>query len=489
MSRIELTNVTKRWGQFYAVDNLSMVIEDNAFVTLLGPSGCGKTTTLRMIAGLETPTSGRITIDGVPVFDSQRGINVSANKRKVGFLFQNYALWPNMTVYQNISFGLTNIKEEMDEIDFDARAAARMIEILQKPQDVVRAINECVDKKKKLNMDKAYLRLIDLYEISLFTAKALMGMKLHEAGDPKAAAAQEIKKLEEKLAAAKAKAEKNGCTLGADYVLMKGGQPVRAVRKMTAEEIDLIVRRVARIVKIGMFMDRYPSELSGGQQQRVAIARTLAPNPKVLFMDEPLSNLDAKLRIEMRNAIRQIQNSVGITTIYVTHDQEEAMAVSDRIAVMSGGVIQHVSTPKSIYQRPANQFVANFIGRSNTLSARYAQGALHFGNGYVTPYDNCGNAPAEDVLVAVRPEEFVLAADGQQGIDATVVSSVFLGLNTTYFVELYDGTNAEIVEESSISSIIPNGTKVKLTLKQDKINVFTADGKTNLTKGVVNDVR
>ena len=316
MSRIELTNVTKRWGQFYAVDNLSMVIEDNAFVTLLGPSGCGKTTTLRMIAGLETPTSGRITIDGVPVFDSQRGINVSANKRKVGFLFQNYALWPNMTVYQNISFGLTNIKEEMDEIDFDARAAARMIEILQKPQDVVRAINECVDKKKKLNMDKAYLRLIDLYEISLFTAKALMGMKLHEAGDPKAAAAQEIKKLEEKLAAAKAKAEKSGCTLGADYVLMKGGQPVRAVRKMTAEEIDLIVRRVARIVKIGMFMDRYPSELSGGQQQRVAIARTLAPNPKVLFMDEPLSNLDAKLRLEMRSELQRLHLQTGSTFVY-----------------------------------------------------------------------------------------------------------------------------------------------------------------------------
>ena len=138
---------------------------------------------------------------------------------------------------------------------------------------------------------------------------------------------------------------------------------------------------------------------------------------------------------------------------------------------------------------PDSSFVANFIGRSNTLKARYAQGALHFDNGYAMPYDNCGSVPAEDVLVAVRPEEFVLAADGQQGIDATVTSSVFLGLNTTYFVELYDGTNAEIVEESSISSIIPNGTKVKLTLKQDKINVFTADGKTNLTKGVVNDVR
>ena len=375
MSRIELTNVTKRWGQFYAVDNLSMVIEDNAFVTLLGPSGCGKTTTLRMIAGLETPTSGRITIDGVPVFDSQRGINVSANKRKVGFLFQNYALWPNMTVYQNISFGLTNIKEEMDEIDFDARAAARMIEILQKPQDVVRAINECVDKKKKLNMDKAYLRLIDLYEISLFTAKALMGMKLHEAGDPKAAAAQEIKKLEEKLAAAKEKAEKNGCTLGADYVLMKGGQPVRAVRKMTAEEIDLIVRRVARIVKIGMFMDRYPSELSGGQQQRVAIARTLAPNPKVLFMDEPLSNLDAKLRLEMRSELQRLHLQTGSTFVYVTHDQMEAMTLATRICLMENGVLQQYDEPLTVYGEPSNLFVADFVGNPaiNFIEAKGTQ--------------------------------------------------------------------------------------------------------------------
>ena len=345
MSRIELTNVTKRWGQFYAVDNLSMVIEDNAFVTLLGPSGCGKTTTLRMIAGLETPTSGRITIDGVPVFDSQRGINVSANKRKVGFLFQNYALWPNMTVYQNISFGLTNIKEEMDEIDFDARAAARMIEILQKPQDVVRAINECVDKKKKLNMDKAYLRLIDLYEISLFTAKALMGMKLHEAGDPKAAAEQEIKKLEEKLAAAKAKAEKNGCTLGADYVLMKGNQPVRAVRKMTAEEIDLIVRRVARIVKIGM------------------------------FMDEPLSNLDAKLRLEMRSELQRLHLQTGSTFVYVTHDQMEAMTLATRICLMENGVLQQYDEPLTVYGEPSNLFVADFVGNPaiNFIEAQGAQ--------------------------------------------------------------------------------------------------------------------
>ena len=190
---LKIEDLTKSFGKTEVLKGISMEVHKNEIISVLGPSGCGKSTTLRMIAGLETPTSGRITIGDKVVFDSDLGINVPANKRKVGFLFQNYALWPNMTVYQNISFGLTNLKEEMDEIDFDARAAARMIEILQKPQDVVRAINECVDKKKKLNMDKAYLRLIDLYEISLFTAKALMDMKLHEAGDPKAAAAQEIK--------------------------------------------------------------------------------------------------------------------------------------------------------------------------------------------------------------------------------------------------------------------------------------------------------
>ena len=375
MSRIELTNVTKRWGQFYAVDNLSMVIEDNAFVTLLGPSGCGKTTTLRMIAGLETPTSGRITIDGVPVFDSQSGINVAPNKRKVGFLFQNYALWPNMTVYQNISFGLTNIKEEMDSVSFEARTAARMIEILKKPHDVVRAIQDCVDKKKKLSAEKVQLRLIDLYEISQFTAKTIMAMKLHEANDVNAAAAQEIKKLEGRIAAEKAKAEKNGCTLGEDYTLMKGGKPVRSVRKMTGEEIDLIVRRVSRIVKIGMFMDRYPSELSGGQQQRVAIARTLAPNPKVLFMDEPLSNLDAKLRLEMRSELQRLHLQTGSTFVYVTHDQMEAMTLATRICLMENGVLQQYDEPLTVYGRPSNLFVADFVGNPaiNFIEAKGTQ--------------------------------------------------------------------------------------------------------------------
>jgi len=377
MSRIELTNVTKRWGQFYAVDNLSLVIEDNAFVTLLGPSGCGKTTTLRMIAGLETPTSGKITIDGVTVFDSASGINISANKRKVGFLFQNYALWPNMTVYQNISFGLTNVKEEMDEIDFDARTAARMIEILEKPQDVVRAVRECIDKKQKLNLQKALLRLIDLFEISQYTAKALLGMKLHDASDVAAAAKAETEKLSKKIDAAREKHRKNGCGLSPDFTIIKDGVPLRSVRKMTAEEIDLIVRRVSRIVKIGMFMDRYPSELSGGQQQRVAIARTLAPNPKVLFMDEPLSNLDAKLRLEMRSELQRLHLETGSTFVYVTHDQMEAMTLATRICLMDNGVLQQYDEPLTVYNKPNNLFVADFVGNPaiNFIDAHGAQQA------------------------------------------------------------------------------------------------------------------
>ena len=348
MSRIELTNVTKRWGQFYAVDNLSLTIEDNAFVTLLGPSGCGKTTTLRMIAGLETPTSGRITIDGVPVFDSERGINISANKRRVGFLFQNYALWPNMTVYQNISFGLTN---------------------------VVRAIRESRDKNGKLNTQKALLRLIDTFEISQYTAKALLAMKLEEAQDASAAAKREQEKLERKIAAQREKHQKNGCALADDFTVTKDGKPVRSVRKMTQEEIDLIVRRVSRIVKIGMFMDRYPSELSGGQQQRVAIARTLAPNPKVLFMDEPLSNLDAKLRLEMRSELQRLHLETGSTFVYVTHDQMEAMTLATRICLMDNGVLQQYDEPLTVYNRPNNLFVADFVGNPaiNFIDARGAQ--------------------------------------------------------------------------------------------------------------------
>ena len=280
MARIELTHVTKRWGGFYAVDDLNLLIEDNAFVTLLGPSGCGKTTTLRMIAGLETPTTGRITIDDTVVFDSEAGINIPANKRRVGFLFQNYALWPNMTVFQNIAFGLSNIKEAGLSVSPEG-------EIIRNPE--------------------------------------------------------------------------------------AGGTP----RKLTKDEIKRIVARVSAIVKIQPFMDRYPGELSGGQQQRVAIARTLAPGPKVLFMDEPLSNLDAKLRLEMRSELQRLHLSTGSTFVDVTHDQMEALTLATRICLISNGVLQQYDAPLTVYNKPNNTFVADFVGNPaiNFMNARGTQQA------------------------------------------------------------------------------------------------------------------
>ena len=366
MPEIKLEHVTKRWGKFYAVDDLDLVIENNSFVTLLGPSGCGKTTTLRMIAGLETPTSGRITIGGQVVFDSEQGINVPANKRKVGFLFQNYALWPNMTVYDNIAFGLSNVKEELPTVDFEAKNAARLAEILENPGEVVKILEDCRDKKGKIDEKKAYIKLIDAFTLSIYTAKKLYGYHLEQGKDMSG----EIASLRAKVDSAR-----KSQTLNESFEVMQNGQVVTQVRKLSKEEIDLAVRRVSRIVKIGMFMDRYPAELSGGQQQRVAIARTLAPKPTVLFMDEPLSNLDAKLRLEMRYELQRLHVETGSTFVYVTHDQMEAMTLATQICLINNGVLQQYDAPLTVYNRPNNLFVADFVGNPsiNFVEAKGAQ--------------------------------------------------------------------------------------------------------------------
>ena len=371
MPEIRLEHVTKRWGKFYAVDDLDLVIKDNAFVTLLGPSGCGKTTTLRMIAGLETPTSGRITIGDQVVFDSEMGINIPPNKRKVGFLFQNYALWPNMTVYENISFGLKNVKEPLPKVDFEAKTAARLAEILRQPEEVVKVLEECRDKNGRLDEKKAQLKLIDAFTISIYTAKQLLSYHLEKAPDLSGT----IASLQAQVESARKAAASAGGELDGEFQLVKGGEVVTETRKLTKEEIDLTVRRVSRIVKIGMFMDRYPAELSGGQQQRVAIARTLAPEPSVLFMDEPLSNLDAKLRLEMRYELQRLHVETGSTFVYVTHDQMEAMTLATQICLIDNGVLQQYDAPLTVYHRPNNLFVADFVGNPsiNFVEARGAQ--------------------------------------------------------------------------------------------------------------------
>ena len=528
MPEIRLEHINKRWGKFYAVEDLNLTISDNAFVTLLGPSGCGKTTTLRMIAGLETPTSGRITIGDKVVFDSDLGINVPANKRKVGFLFQNYALWPNMTVYQNISFGLSNIKEEMPKVNFEARTNARLAQILKNPAEVTKVLEECVDKKGKLDEKKAIIKLIDAFTISQYTAKKLFGYHLEKNADTAAA----VKELEDKVSAAKA-----AWPMNEDFELLKDGKVVTEVRKLTKEEIDLSVRRVSRIVKIGMFMDRYPAELSGGQQQRVAIARTLAPEPTVLFMDEPLSNLDAKLRLEMRYELQRLHVETGSTFVYVTHDQMEAMTLATQICLIDNGVLQQYDAPLTVYGQPNNLFVADFVGNPSInfveakgvqngaqvdltvfngrkaafipnepldLAAWFAErdaqieakaaalkekaaqkGYVEKGNKdepfhyHIARVDEIDESlmedpvlTNEDFVIGIRPE-FIGITDGN--VEGEIYGAMPTGMESTIKIRLDDFLLTGVVFGSTLFTI---GSKVKLNIKDDDILLFDrASGK------------
>ena len=264
-------------------------------------------------------------------------------------------------------------------------------------------------------------------------------------------------------------------------------------KKFPKDKIKTQSEKFMKLMQIDEYADRMPERLSGGQQQRVALARALCIEPDVLLMDEPLSNLDAKLRVEMRTVIKNIQHSVGITTVYVTHDQEEAMAVSDRIAVMNAGVIQHVGTPKSIYQRPANLFVATFIGRSNVIKGKLVVDGgktyLETLSGYRAEIHTVRpeQQKEQEITLSVRPEEFLLDRDSTEGISAIVDDCVFLGLNTHYFVHLSSGEEVEIIQESSIDSIIEPGSEIKLKINTDKVNLFTADGEENILTGVCND--
>ena len=365
---IKIQDAVNKYGDHTIFSDLSLDIREGEFFTLLGPSGCGKTTLLRMIAGFNSIEGGDFFFNDVRIND------MDPAKRNIGMVFQNYAVFPNMTVEKNVAFGLKQ-------------------------------------------------------------------------------------------------------------------------RKLPKEEIQQKTQKFLKLMQIDQYADRMPERLSGGQQQRVALARALAITPDVLLMDEPLSNLDAKLRVEMRSVIKEIQHSVGITTVYVTHDQEEAMAVSDRIAVMNHGDIQQVGTPKILYQRPANQFVANFIGRTNMMKAHLAvrDGVpyLQLKAGFEVAMDTVREEEIfdRDVIASIRPEEMVVdpSNDGK-GVEAVVDDAVFLGLNTTYFVHFMDGEKAVIIQESSIDSMIEKGTDVHLMLKTEKLNLFNEDGSRSLMKGVVNDL-
>ncbi len=363
--KITIRHAAKRYGANTVIPDLSLTIHNGEFFTLLGPSGCGKTTLLRMIAGFNS-------IEGGDFFFNETRINdLDPVRRNIGMVFQNYAIFPNMSVRKNVAFGLKN-------------------------------------------------------------------------------------------------------------------------RKFPESEIKERTDRYLKLVHVDSFADRMPDRLSGGQQQRVALARALCINPDVLLMDEPLSNLDAKLRVEMRTVIKRIQHDVGITTVYVTHDQEEAMAISDRIAVMKEGEIHQCGKPKDIYMRPADLFVATFIGKSNilkgTLSMHEGHAFVSLGNGYGMEVPSVDSALCKDgmeVMVSLRPEELKI---GEHGMKALIEDSVFLGLNTHYFTKLETGERIELVQESDMDEILPPGSSVYLEANTRKINLFDAESGKSIMQGVHSDL-
>ncbi len=336
------------------------------------------------------------------------------------------------------------------KISFNARVSARIIEILNDYQQIIDFIKGAVDEKGKVDDRKLYLDLIDTYKISIYTAKKLYGYNLHIAANPQEVVDKAVEELKAAITAAQEAAAKEGCSLNEKYEYVKDGEVVMQVRKLCKEEMDLEVRRVSRILKIGIFMHRYPAELSGGQQQRVAIARTLATSPKVLFMDEPLSNLDAKLRMEMRTELKRLHSETDSTFVYVTHDQLEAMTLATRVCLMSMGHLQQYAPPLETYNNPNNLFVADFVGNPT----------MNFIEGRAVVKGNTANVQALgqkfefaanegiaadgelDVVVGVRPE-FIRLEQGNIG--ATIYANLPAGMETTVKLSVGDSLLTSVV--------------------------------------------
>ena len=353
-----------------AVYDFNMDISEKEFIVLVGPSGCGKSTTLRMIAGLEEITSGYLYIDKV------LSNYTSSKDRDISMVFQNYALYPQMTVFDNIAFPLRARK-------YRRPMEATVIKVWDQAVAVAETrLTELTDaiknaKDKALNFGTVVEYVATKLKICDEAAKLLCRLNLSSVEDIKSTA--KVKCDEER-----AKLSSKGYEIDGEYRLTKDGEVQYHYVKMSREEIRARVFEAAEILDLGPYLDRRPKELSGGQMQRVALGRAIVRNAKLFLMDEPLSNLDAKLRVQMRSEIVRIHEQIGATTIYVTHDQTEAMTMATKIVVMSKGWVQQIGTPQEIYCNPKNIFVATFIGSPamNIFDAEYDNGRLVFPNGY-----------------------------------------------------------------------------------------------------------
>ena len=433
LEKIYKAEPSKNIAETIAVKDFNLEINDGELVALLGPSGCGKSTTLYMISGLIEPTGGKI------YFGEDDVTNLASEKRSIGFVFQNYALYPHMNIFKNISFPLTNLKINSYLYSSKIVNLLKIKDIVEKDLEKVKELTESAKENKKINR----FTLINLfkkeYKLSKRGSESLYSLIIKYDFNKDTILLNINKKIslyKKIYSIFRRNIDEEG------FILSLNKERIKRVRKLYKDEIDVLVNDVARIVKIEEYLDRKPSELSGGQQQRVAIARALVKKPKVLLLDEPLSNLDARLRIETREEIRRIQKETGITTIFVTHDQDEAMAISDKMVVMSMGEIQEVGKPQEIYKNPINLFVAKFLGVPpiNLFKGNIKNQHFYIEDELLIEKEiNCED---KEVIVGIRPEAYELVdLDSKVGLtlnaekiyksgrDLTLISSSSSALN------------------------------------------------------------
>ncbi len=387
-----------------AVNDFNIVVPDGTLLGLLGPSGCGKSTTLYMISGLKQPTEGEIW------FGDEDVTHLAPEKRGIGLVFQNYALYPHMTVYDNVKFPLTNLNVKRTKKAQKTIDALTILDLLEHNLDEIVKMEQESVYNNKISKSAFARKMVFRFHIVTSLANTIFSYGLSRVeGDEREAKLSEAKaKLNAAIAAEKEALAKKGFSINDKYeVLDANGATIEENRKLTKDEIDALVQETARLVQIDQYLERKPSELSGGQQQRVAIARALVKKPRVLLLDEPLSNLDARLRLQTREEIRRIQRETGITTVFVTHDQEEAMSISDKIVVMRQGIKMQEDAPQEVYRNPNSLFVAKFLGNPpiNVFKGSIKKGTLYIGEEKICK--NKAFKEDKDVYVGIRPEGFL----------------------------------------------------------------------------------
>ena len=466
LEKIYKAEPSKNIAETIAVKDFNLEINDGELVALLGPSGCGKSTTLYMISGLIDPTGGKI------FFGEDDVTSLASEKRSIGFVFQNYALYPHMNIFKNISFPLTNLKINAYLYSSKMVNLLKIKKIIDEDLTKVKELTEKAKDNKKINRFNLVNLFKKEYKLSKRGSESLYSLiikydfnkeEILKAIDNKILTLKKIQSIFRR------KLDEEG------FLLSLTNERIKRIRKLYKDEIDVLVNDVARIVKIDEYLERKPSELSGGQQQRVAIARALVKKPKVLLLDEPLSNLDARLRIETREEIRRIQKETGITTIFVTHDQDEAMAIADKMVVMSMGEIQQIGKPQEIYKNPTNLFVAKFLGVPpiNLFKGTIKNHHLYIGEELIIESEI--KSDDKEVVVGIRPEAYELVTtDSNVGLTLKMEKIFKAGRDLT----LISSSNYALNE---IKQILDSDTKVIEGVNRFTINIerlFIFDAKT-----------